>query len=131
MRNAISTTVAFLLLTFFYVIVPALTVWGWIRWARRPRTGGFASIASLISFALATASALLAAASIIRAHEIGGFPYYDPRLLRIYRQGFHLSAGAFLFSFGGLWGGSNPLRWHAIVCAVGNALFWFSAAMGE
>jgi hypothetical protein len=45
------------------------------------------SVLSLIGFTLASASGLLAVSSVLYAHAIGGFPFYDPRLLRIYRWG--------------------------------------------
>jgi len=130
MRAIAEAAVLYLLEILFYAVVPALTIWGWVRLARRPRIWNFASIASLIAFALATASALLAVFSMIWAHEIGGFAYYDRRLLLMYRCGFLLSSSGFLSSLAGLWK-ANPLRFHSVICAVGTALFWFSAAMGE
>jgi hypothetical protein len=128
MRAIAEAAVLYLLQILFYAVVPALTLWGWVRWLRRPRIWNFASRASFIAFALATGSALLAAASIVWAHEIGGFAADDRRLLTMYRCGFLLSSGGFLLSLAGVWK-SNPLRWHALVCAMGSLLFWFSAAM--
>ena len=122
--------VAGVLFVVFYGVVPALIVWGWVRWVRRRQSGDFVSISSLIGFILATASAILATASILYAHAIGGFPFYDPRLLRVVRWGFFLSLGAFLFSMGGVWR-RNALRWHAVVCALGMSLFWIATAEGE
>lgn len=116
----------------FYVVVPALTIWGWMRWLRRPRIWNFASIASFVGFICATASVLLAAFSIVWAHDVGGFAYGDPRLVTIYRLGGLFSGGGFLFSLAGVWVWKpNALRWHAVVCAIGTALFWFASAMGE
>ena len=129
MHHIIWYIVVFPLFAFFYVVVPALTIWGWVRWVRSQHVRDFGSITSLIAFALATASALLAAGSIVWAH-IAPFPYDDLRLLGIYRWGLLLSAGALLFSLGGLWK-SNPLRWHALVCGVGNVLFWVVSVAGE
>ena len=54
-------------------------------------------ILSLIGFVLATASGLLALSSVVYAHVIGGFPYYDPRLLRIYAWGGVLSLSGIVF----------------------------------
>ena len=130
MHNIAASVVAVLLLVFFYVVVPAVTIWGWTRWIRRPKSWDFASLSSLVAFILATASALLAASSIAYAHAIEGFRYYDPRLLRIFWWGFLLSLGAFLFSLGGVWR-RNTLRWHALACAIGMVFFWISAAAGE
>jgi hypothetical protein len=77
-----------------------------------------------------TASGLLATSSVLYAHAIGGFPFYDPLLLRIYRWGALLSLSGTVFAFIGVWR-PGPLRWHAPACAVGTLLFWFAAAMGE
>ena len=113
-----------------YVAVLLTTAWGWIRWAvsTYPRTSS--SIMSLIGFALATASLVLAISSSIYAHEIHGFPFYDPLLMTIYRTGGFLSLVGIVFSAIGV-RKENPLRWHAGICAVGTCLFWFGSAMGE
>jgi hypothetical protein len=42
-----------------YVGLPALMVWGWVRWFRRRQLRTLPSILSLIGFTLATASGLL------------------------------------------------------------------------
>jgi hypothetical protein len=70
-----------------YVALPAAIVVGWIRWVRGKTPETWLSGLSLLAFTLATFSALLAVTSLIYAHLIGGFPYYDPRLLRFYRWG--------------------------------------------
>jgi hypothetical protein len=114
----------------FYVGLPALLIWGWIRWFRRTQPRTLPSILSLIGLALATASAMLAVSSVLYAHTIGGFPYYDPRLLRIYRWGGLLSLSGIVFGIGGVWR-PGPVRWLAPVCSLGTALFWFASAMGE
>jgi hypothetical protein len=110
--------------------VPALMVWGWVRWLRRTQPRTLPVILSLIGFTLATASGLLAFSSVVWAHAIGGFPYYDPRLLRMYRWGGLLSLSGLVFGIGGLWR-PGPVRWLAPVCSLGTALFWFASAMGE
>jgi hypothetical protein len=83
-----------------------------------------------IGFVLATASAVLAVSTVIYAHHIGGFPYYDPRLLRIYRWGALLSLTGMAFALGGVWR-RGPLQWLAPVCTFGTLLYWFGAASGE
>jgi hypothetical protein len=113
-----------------YLAVPLVMVWGWIRWARRSNARSMPSILSLVGFTFSNASGILAVFSVMYAHIIGGFPYYDPLLLRIYGVGSILSLTAVLFSLGGVWR-SNPLRWHAPFCSVGMLLFWFVSAMGE
>jgi hypothetical protein len=114
----------------FYAGLPALMIWGWVRFSRRPRVQGLLPILSVLSLALATASTALAIGSVLYAHAIGGFPYYDPLLLRIYRWGALLSITALLFAMGGAWR-RNPIRWHSLASSVVVLLFWFAAAEGE
>jgi len=84
----------------------------------------------VIGFTLATLSGVLAISSVVYAHAIGGFPFYDPLLMKIYGLGAVLSLAGILFSLSGIWRPS-VLRWHAPVCSVGTLLFWFFSAMGE
>jgi nicotinamide riboside transporter PnuC len=93
---------AILLAIVFYIGLPALTIMGWYFWARGTKAKGVCSTLSFIGFLVATISVLLAISSIAFAHLIGGFPFHDPRLMKIYRWGFLLSLTAILFSVGGL-----------------------------
>lgn len=113
-----------------YMALPAAMVWGWVRWSKRTQPRTWPSMLSLVGFVLATASGLLAAGSVLYAQTSGGFPFYDPSLLRIYRWGGLLSLSGTVFAFIGVWR-PGPLRWHAPACAVGTLLFWFASAMGE
>ena len=113
-----------------YVALPATIVWGWVRCFTRSQPRTTFSTLSLIGFALATASALLAISALVYSAVIGGFPYYDPRLLRIYRIGALLSLCGIVFAVIGVWR-SSTLRWHSLACTVGTLLFWFVAAMEE
>jgi hypothetical protein len=70
---------------------------------------------------------VLAISSLIYAHLIGGFPFYDPRLMRIFRWGALLSLMGFLFGVEGAWR-SSTLRWHAIAGSAGTLFFWIVAA---
>jgi heme/copper-type cytochrome/quinol oxidase subunit 1 len=108
----------------------AVMIWGWVRWAkhREPRTA-FSTL-SLVGFILATASGLLAISAMLYARAGGGFLFYDPSLVRIYRLGVILSLAAMAFAIVGLWRPS-PLRWHAPLCAVGTLVFWLAAAGSE
>lgn len=113
-----------------YCALPVSIVHGWVCWTkRRPRLTAY-SFLSLVGFTLATASALLAVASLTYAQAIHGFTFYDPLLLRIYKWGGLLSLCGFVLSLAGVWR-ENPLRWHAPVCSAGMLLFWFAMAMGE
>ncbi len=87
MHKAAESILVVLLAVGFYVGLPAVMIWGWVRWLKHKQPRTPFSILSLIGFALATASGLLAASSVLYAHAIGGFPFYDPLLLRIYRWG--------------------------------------------
>lgn len=130
MSHATQSILLVLFVSAIYIGLPAVIVWGWVRWLKRTQPRTWLSILSLIGFAFATASGLLAASSVLYAHAIGGFPFYDPSLLRIYRWGALLSLSGTVFALIGVWR-PGPLRWHAPACAVGTLLFWFAAAMGE
>ena len=81
-------------------------------------------------FVFGTASAALATLSTLYALMIGGFPYYDPLLLRIYGIGMLLSCVGILFALTGLWRRSN-LRWHGIVLPTSMLLLWVLWASSE
>ncbi|HYM76211.1 MAG TPA: hypothetical protein VE377_09560 [Candidatus Dormibacteraeota bacterium] len=130
MNKGIEFAVVAIVQVGMYFGLPLVTIWGWARWARRSHSRSASAILSLIGFTLATTSLVLAIASVAYAHRIGGFPYYDPLLLRIYGTGTLLSILALLFSLGGVWR-PNLLRWHATICSTCTLLFWFASAMGE
>ncbi len=79
MHKAVESALLVLFALAVYAGVPVLTVWGWVRWSTRTQPRTLFSILSLIGFTLATASGLLAVSSVLYAHAIGGFPFYDPR----------------------------------------------------
>ena len=122
--------VLIILIALGYFAAPVTLIWGWVRWVRHPRLKTIPSILSLIGFSLATASAVLAVSLAAYAQAIHGFPFYDPRLLRIIRCGCLLSVGGILFGISGVWRPSS-LRWHAPVCALGTLAFWIIVAEGE
>lgn len=113
-----------------YLVAPVMLIWGWVRWVKRAKQRTISTILSLSGFILATCSALLAISSAVYAVGINGFPFYDPRLLRIFRWGMLLSAAGLLLSIGGVWRKSS-LRWHSPASALGMLAFWFLAAVGE
>lgn len=111
-----------------YLALPVVLVVGWVRLARRRKTGS--AWPSLTGFSLGTASAVRAVGAMLYARAAGGFPFYDPSLLRIYRWGVLLSVAGLIFGAVGLrW--SSPTRWYAPVAAAGTLLFWLGAAAGE
>lgn len=71
-----------------YVAVPVAIFGGWVHWAKLPKS---LTPLSMIGFFLATCSALLAVGGLFYAHAIGGFPFYDPHLMQLYRWGGRLS----------------------------------------
>jgi hypothetical protein len=91
---------------------PSLLVWGWVRWAQRPQPRSFFPILSLAGFLFATAFGLLAVSSFTYSLAVGGLPYYDPRLLSIFRWGFLLSLAGLALGIGRVWRPSS-LRWHS------------------
>jgi len=119
-----------LLLVFGYLGTPVLLIWGWARWTRLAKQRTVFSTLSLISFILATTSALLALSTVAYALIIRRFAFYDPLLLRVFRLGFVLSLGATVLGTCGVWRASS-LRWHAPLSALGTLAFWIMAASGE
>ena len=130
MKHLLEQVFLFVYATVIYLALLLAIVAGWIGWARRRTSETPFSLLSLVAFGLCTCSALLAVSSVAYAHVIGGFPFYDPRLLRIYRWGTLLSVCGVVFGIVGIWRHSR-LRWYAPLCAAGMLLFWFFAASSE
>jgi hypothetical protein len=127
--NKTTESIVLLFVVGIYMALPVAMVLGWVRWVKRAQPRMLFSTLSLIGFALATASGLLAISSVLYAHAVG-FRFYDPLLLRIYRWGGLLSVAGIVFGVSGAWR-SNSLRWYAPGCALGMLLFWVIAAAGE
>lgn len=113
-----------------YLVLPVIMILGWTRWAKSKTAPTWSSILSLIGFTFATSSGVLAISSVMYAHRIGGFPYYDPLLLKVFRWGGLFSLVGLAFAIGGS-RQANPLRWFAPACAAGMLLFWLMSAAGE
>jgi len=109
---------------------PISMIWGWLDWAIKPAQPGRLKFLSLAGFTLGSASVLLAAGSLAYSHSIGGFPFYDPLLMRIYATGSSLSLLALLFGIAGVWR-KHLLRWRAVLIAACTLFMWFTFAMGE
>ena|ERR1051326_2026207 len=86
--------------------------------------------ASIVGLILAIASAFLLLGGAMYSGWIGGFRYGDPRLVRIYRGGFLLSAFAFTASCFG-YRTPGALRWISPVFSMLMCLAWFVSALGE
>jgi tellurite resistance protein TehA-like permease len=113
-----------------YIAVPAVIVWGWLRWTNLKKQWTAFPILSLVGFAVATISGLLAITGAIFARAVGGFSFFNPTLLEIYWCGPLLSVTGMIFAIIGLWR-PNSLRWHAPICAFGTLLFWIAMATAE
>jgi hypothetical protein len=111
---------------FMYGVSPVMLVWGWIRWAKRPKLRTIPSILSLLGFIFATASATLAVSCLVyeHVHPNPRFAIFYPLLWNMSRCGVLTSFAAILFSVLGVWRQSS-LRWHAPVCALGTLAFWW------
>ncbi len=75
------------LLVIGYIGVPVVLIMGWWRWLRSPSPQGLLSSLSLAGFVLGSASALLVIGTISYAITAGGFRFYDPTLIKVYRAG--------------------------------------------
>jgi len=113
-----------------YLLSPIILIWGWARWLRLPKQTTVTSVLSFLGFVLATLSALVAVSGMIYSLAIGGFPYYDPRLMKIMAVGGLLSLGGLTFGLSGIWR-PNSLRWHAPVSAIATLAFWLAGVAGE
>jgi len=108
--------------------VPPLMVWGWVRWWLWPEQRTRGPLVSFAGFALATASALLAIASIVRSSSMGPSLYKDPVSGQFDQLGMVLSVAGIVFSVGGT-GWRSPIRWHALACSFGMLFFWLGAGI--
>src|SRR5215471_11415032 len=123
-------TISVLLAIGLYLALPAVMIWGWLRWRKSREPRSVLSTLSFIGFTLGTVSGLLAISATLYSRAVGGFPLYGPSVMRIYRWGTILSLVAVLFAIIGVWR-PGPLRWHAPVCAVGTLAFWLTEITGE
>jgi hypothetical protein len=114
------------------LFIPALLLWGWVRWSKGRNTypRSLSSKLSLVGFSLATASAALALATHLYARFVHSFPFYDPTLMKIYAVGCLLSIVGIALAVAGT-GRPNAVRWLAPVCAVGTLVFWLLAMSSE
>jgi hypothetical protein len=113
-----------------YIALPVTIIWGWLRWRNSTRIRSALPPLSFVGFVLASVSAALAVLAVILAVFIGGFRYYDGRLLTIYALGVLLSFAGLVFALIGSWR-TGPLRWHAPLCSLGTLLFWIISISHE
>jgi len=81
-HGALESVVVVLFAVGVYVGLPALMIWGWVRWFRRTQPRTLPSILSLIGFTLATASGVLAVSSVLDRNPgtDGTFTGFSPYL---------------------------------------------------
>ncbi|MBV8050571.1 MAG: hypothetical protein JOZ80_05250 [Acidobacteriaceae bacterium] len=130
MRSPVQSVVLAIYVLCIYIALPIAILGGWVRWTKQPKSWTAFSVLSMIGFLLATFSALLAFASLLYAHAIGGFPFYNPRLVRFYHWGGRSSLAGIGPGMIGCFR-RNTLRWYAPICAIGVFIFWFASAIAE
>ena len=113
-----------------FLAAPAMLIWSWIQFAKLPQSRTVSSILSFIGLILATTSAILGAFIVVHATAIGGYPYYDPRAMRIYAWGVLLSVAGIALGIGGAFQ-PGSLRWQVPVSGLCILAFWIIAALGE
>ncbi len=109
------------------LVIFAWAIWRWLRASPRIGVPAWRSYVAIVAIGLAGVSALLWVVSLIWARAIGGFPFYDPVLLRFYRWGFLTSALGLFVSFVG----KGKLRWPTTGLSLLMSMLWFMAATGE
>jgi len=129
-KHAAEQVLVMLFVLCINIVLPAAIIYGWIRWAKGKATVTIFARLSLVAFALATSSALLAFGALLYAHFVRSFPFHDPTLMQIYRWGFLSSLAGFVLGIVGCWRRS-ALRWYAPVSSLGVVAFWIAAAWGE
>lgn len=117
----------------FYAGLPMFAIWGWAHWMRSGRPAASSPVLaklSLSGFAISSASALLALSTVLYARAAGGFGYYSPSLLRVYRVGLLMALAGTALSSAAVWRRS-PLRWFALVLSLGMLAFWLISITSE
>ena len=109
----------------------AWVIWGWVSWMRRrPAQPSIGMTLSVIGFGFASSSALLQIGTGLYANVTDGFPFNDPRLMRIYGIGLLLALLGLACGIGGVFR-TNPLRFKAPILSAFLLLFWMLQAMSE
>jgi hypothetical protein len=113
-----------------YVVVPVVSVTGWMRgWRERPLWNVFTR-ATRIGFVLGTSSAMFALSSWVWSRQIPGFTYNAPELRKLYMYGILIALLAAIVSLVGVWRRS-ALRWHAVTLSLSMLVLWLVWASGE
>jgi hypothetical protein len=113
-----------------WVLAPVTLGWAFRRWWRsEPRfeLPVWRSQLAFAAFSLGGLSVTLWFVLVIWSMARGGFPYYDPILLRCYGVGLLLGFGGFLFGLPG----KGKLRWPACLISSAMVFMWLIAASME
>jgi hypothetical protein len=105
-----------------YIVAPISLIWGWARWARRPKSWSIPSLISFAAFIAASASAALGLLTIIVGIS-GVFERHYDVFYRVVDLGMLISTIGILAAIGGIWR-RNALQWHALASAVATLGFW-------
>lgn len=120
-----------ILLPLFLYFAPVVLVgWGWTLWKVWPDRISRHSALTFAGFVLATCSWLFEIGSGAYAIAIGGFRYYDPRLMRIFTIGILSSLLGLVLALAGI-SNRNPIRWHAVATSLVMLLSWIIFASME
>ena len=120
----------FLFALVIYFGPPIIIFWGWVRWKIEKGRITWGATLSLLGFGLATLACFMAIGTAIYGAAVGGFPFYDRRLLRMYFLGAVCSLFGLILGLAGIWH-RNPIRWHAPAASLGMLLFWLASATSE
>jgi hypothetical protein len=111
--------------------VPGVMVWGWVRWIRGNEPRNLWSVLSLLGLSFATASVPVLIASILWVRSIPGYDsaYPDPPgLVLLNRATVCLAVASTVTAVAGAWKRS-PIRWHALVGAIGTLFIAVNQAL--
>ena len=85
------------------------------------------SVLALAGLAMASISVLLVPIALLTGLARGGFPYYDPLLMRFFGNGLLSAAAAVLFGSVG----KGRARWPSLGIGLFIGFFWFITASME
>ena len=126
-----SDAAASMLLSALVFAVPTgLVIWGWSRFASRPRVRGAAATASLWALALVSVSLLFAFGASIVSYFSSGWPFENQAFLGLFFYGGLLCLVALPCAAVGAFG-KSPTRWLSLLAAVLMSLFWLGSAMSS
>jgi hypothetical protein len=128
MNEQTSSALFLVVVAWVAVALPAVMVWGWVRWAKSAARRTIFSRLSLTGFVLANLSVLLALSSLFFAHTMGSSPIQNSLLLKLSSAGLILAALGVALAFCCVWRAS-ALRWPCVLCAGGILAFWLFSAI--